>query len=749
MRKRILFIVFALCMMALLQPSAASAANYVDSGACGKNLTWTLDNKGTLTISGTGDMEDYDAEISGNDEGHWAPWLESSHDIKKVVIKGSVAGIGSGAFYNCTNLKSIRIPNSVKRIGEAAFYRCSSLKSVVLPNRVTSISCVFMFCSSLENINIPDSVTDISGAFQYCSALESINLPDSITKIADSTFLGCSSLTSIRLSGSVTSIGYGAFSGCRNLKSISIPDSVTSIGQKAFEYCSSLKDVNISAKVPRIEDGTFFYCNSLMHISLPDGVTSIGCDAFTGCSSLKSIGIPDSVTSIEFFAFSGCSNLRDIYYGGSESDWESMYKGPRGNSSLFEAAVHYNNACAHSYRTSITPATMKNNGSVMEMCDKCGNVKNKTVIYAAKSITLSKASYTYNGKVQKPSVIVKDSKGKLLKKNTDYTLSYPSRIKNAGRYIVTVTLKGHYSGTASRTFDIVPKGTSISKVTAKKKKLTVKWKKQENQATGYEIAYSTSSKFAKKSTKIMVAEKSKTTSKTASGLKAGKKYYVRIRTYKKCSVNGKSIRLYSKWSKAKAVVAKMSSSTKAQSVTATKLSAENKRARKAYGVILEDELYRRAADRKVEYALIDLDNNGIDELFVNVVGNCSADYYNAVYAFKDGAAKLLVDIPFVQFQVYTDGTFSDCYGHTGYVEEKYYRVKDGSLITLLETEGHIESSKTGKDYTKWYLKKIGDKDVSYVACRKWIEKFQASHKEMKLPYKDNTSSNRASMLEKR
>lgn len=142
------------------------------------------------------------------------------------------------------------------------------------------------------------------------------------------------------------------------------------------------------------------------------------------------------------------------------------------------------------------------------------------------------------------------------KSNTDYTVSLPKGMKNVGRYTVTVTLKGNYKGTVKMTFDIVPKGTSISKVTAKKKGFTVKWKKQSSQTTGYEIAYSTNRKFAKKDAKTIVVKKSKTTSKSVSKLKAKKKYFVRIRTYKSVKVNGKTVKLYSGWSKAKTVTTK-------------------------------------------------------------------------------------------------------------------------------------------------------------------------------------------------
>ena len=213
-------------------------------------------------------------------------------------------------------------------------------------------------------------------------------------------------------------------------------------------------------------------------------------------------------------------------------------------------------SCSHTYQTTVIPADTRSDGRIVEKCSKCGDEKRKTVIYAVKSVTLSKTSYTYNGKVQKPTVTIKDSKGRILKENTDYTISLPNGMKKPGRYAVTVILKGNYKGTVKTTFDIVPKGTSISKVMAKKKGFTVKWKKQTSQTTGYEIAYSTSRKFTKKNTKKATVKKNKAASRSVSKLKAGKKYYVRIRTYKTVKANGKTVKLYSKWSKVKTVKTK-------------------------------------------------------------------------------------------------------------------------------------------------------------------------------------------------
>ena len=217
-------------------------------------------------------------------------------------------------------------------------------------------------------------------------------------------------------------------------------------------------------------------------------------------------------------------------------------------------SIKWSATCStHSYKTTITPATTKANGKIVKKCSVCG-ASTTTAINKPEKYTLSSTSYTYDGKVKKPSVTVADNNGIILKKGTDYTLTYSDGRKNVGSYIVTINFKGNYSGTVKKTFTIKPKATSISKLTAGKKKFTVKWKKQATQTTGYEIQYSTSSKF--KSAKTVTVSKNKTTSKTISKLKAKKKYYVRIRTYKTVKVNGKSTKIYSSWSKAKSVTTK-------------------------------------------------------------------------------------------------------------------------------------------------------------------------------------------------
>ena len=160
------------------------------------NLTWTLYEDGTLTISGTGAMKSY-----RNDD---SPAVQKKDNVKKVVIEDGVTSIGASAFYSCKSLTSITIPDSVTSIGFTAFYACSSLTSITIPGSVTSME---------------------RSAFEFCTGLKSVTISDG-----------------------VTSIGASAFYSCKNLTSITIPDSVTSIGKDAFKNCSSLQTISLSCK---------------------------------------------------------------------------------------------------------------------------------------------------------------------------------------------------------------------------------------------------------------------------------------------------------------------------------------------------------------------------------------------------------------------------------------------------------------------------------------------------------------------
>ena len=209
-------------------------------------------------------------------------------------------------------------------------------------------------------------------------------------------------------------------------------------------------------------------------------------------------------------------------------------------------------AKGHSTTTKTQKATASKDGKITTTCTRCGTTTKTVKIAKVSKIKLSKTKYTYNGKKQTPSVTVKDSKGKELKVNTDYKVKLPSSRKNVGTYEVKITSKGSkYSGSKTLSYTINPKSTKLSKVSAKKKGFEAKWEKQSTQTKGYQIQYSTDSKF-KSGNKTVTVNKNSTTKKTISKLKAKKKYYVRIRTYKTV---GKQ-KYYSDWSKSVKVTTK-------------------------------------------------------------------------------------------------------------------------------------------------------------------------------------------------
>ncbi|MDO5590586.1 MAG: fibronectin type III domain-containing protein [Lachnospiraceae bacterium] len=171
-----------------------------------------------------------------------------------------------------------------------------------------------------------------------------------------------------------------------------------------------------------------------------------------------------------------------------------------------------------------------------------------------KTIDLSKTRFTYNGKTQKPKVTVKNAKGKVIPAS-NYTVKYSGKCKNVGAYKMTLTFKGDYKGTKTKTFVIEPKTTSIRSLKAGKKSFAVKWVKKTTQVSGYKVEYSTDKNF-KKSVNSKVVLKNNSVSRTMKNLKAKKTYYVRVRTYKTVKYNGKSMHLHSKWSIVKKVTVK-------------------------------------------------------------------------------------------------------------------------------------------------------------------------------------------------
>ena len=181
----------------------------VDSGTADE-MNWSLNGKGTLTISGNGDMKEY----SYRDR----PWHKYKDKIKKVVVEDGITSISRYAFYGCTGVISVNIPKSVSFIGDNAFNGCTSLKNVNMEENTKKL-----FKTEIG-----------SWAFSNCTSLKSILFPSNVTKLGGYVLSGCTSLENVSIPGSVTYLGDYAFKGCTSLNSITLPSSIISIGNSIF-----------------------------------------------------------------------------------------------------------------------------------------------------------------------------------------------------------------------------------------------------------------------------------------------------------------------------------------------------------------------------------------------------------------------------------------------------------------------------------------------------------------------------------
>lgn len=243
---------------------------------CMDNLTYVLTSDGTLTISGSGEMNHGWSDIYG---GWHTVFSQFKDQIKKVVIEDGMTIIGIDGFADCIYLTEVIIPNSVTGIGKRAF--------------------------------------------KGCSGLEKIEIPNSVTGWGDEVFAGCSNLREVKISENITEITERTFKGCSSLSQIEIPDEVATIASNAFEGCEQLTELNIPNEVDYIGSGAFKDCRSLAKIVIPNKVSRIECDTFESCSNISTITIPSSVSYIDGGAFANCSSLKNIYFEGNAPEFSS------------------------------------------------------------------------------------------------------------------------------------------------------------------------------------------------------------------------------------------------------------------------------------------------------------------------------------------------------------------------------------------------------------------------------------------
>ena len=290
---KILSAILTAAMLLALLPAGMIVR--AESGTCGDNLTWTLEN-GVLTISGTGQMWDYD--IWGENP---VPW---DNALKSVVISEGVTSVGCYAFYGCNELTSISIPGSMKNINVYAFSGCAGLTDLTIPDGVKTLE---------------------YEAFSGCVGISRVEIPDSVEWLGEYLFSGCMGLTSVSIGSGVKSAGGGMFSNCPSLESITVSENNTRyhsvdnclIDTEYGYLLAGCKNSVIPAdgSVRSISESAFEGCTGLTSVSIPEGVVNIGQLAFSGCTGLTSAEILDTSDTIFFigaWAFEGCVNLKEI-----------------------------------------------------------------------------------------------------------------------------------------------------------------------------------------------------------------------------------------------------------------------------------------------------------------------------------------------------------------------------------------------------------------------------------------------------
>ncbi len=570
----------------------------IDNFSCNINNDYTAQIEGggteNLIIPETVSYEGYSFRVTSIGRSAF----NGCTSLTNVTIPNSVTSIGDYAFEKCTNLtrvnysgtvsqwKTIKIGSYNEKLRNAIIICTDDVigngNTVTIDNLKYKINNDYTAqivgrTDTLGNLIIPEPVwyeghtftvtSIVNNAFSGCSSLTSVTIPNSVESIGDNAFQNCSSLTSATIGNNVTSIGSSAFFGCSKLKKIEIPDSVTYIGSKAFDGTAFYNTVK------NWEDGVLYCGNHLISaksdvtkITVKASTVSIAAGALDNCKSLKKINVLNPKCVIN------CTIPKTAVIGGAEGSTAEDFA-QKNNMS-----IDYFEECTHSDKVQVViAATCTEQGAVQSRCADCDKLISQTftaplghtmvITTPAKAPTCTTSGNTQAGYCtvcgyNEVSTVIpatghnfgNNSANCLVCGVANPNYVAPAQPTPNPTPSTAPTQPNQNDTNTSNDEDVTviskPKSASIKKVKGAKKAILVTWKKVSG-VNGYEIQVATDKKF-KKNKKTVTIKKQKTTKTTVKKLKAKKKYYVRVRTYK--IVNGKKV--YSSWSKVKSVKTK-------------------------------------------------------------------------------------------------------------------------------------------------------------------------------------------------
>lgn len=313
-----------------------------DPTKCGDNLHWSIDSNGTMTITGTGDMWDYDFKSGYVEGATTAPWADAQP--KKLVVSEGITSIGECSFSACSSLKSIQLPTSLTHIRRYAFQLSGLSGDLIIPDNVEIIDdWAFSGCHSLNGeLTLPANLQRIGkAAFYSVPFTGELNLPHGTNEIDDIAFAFCDFSGPLSLPASLIRVGSQAFADCSFTGNLAFPSHLER-GTGAFAHTSFTGGLYISADTVCIPESAFQYAEFGGDVNIQNGLTDIDWYAFDGCTINGKLILPISLNEIKAHAFSYYTNIRqDIWYQGTSKDWTAITIDEVDNSCLASTTIHF------------------------------------------------------------------------------------------------------------------------------------------------------------------------------------------------------------------------------------------------------------------------------------------------------------------------------------------------------------------------------------------------------------------------